>query len=105
MRPIVSYDDITLPYEDPTPVAGSPPTKKRKNNDAKAHPVHPKDDEDSVVDLTHEEIWDDSALIDAWNSAQAEYAVCNYLRLSHTILHTFYRHSMAETRTVGRINQ
>lgn len=25
--------------------------------------------------LTHEEIWDDSALIDAWNSAEAEYEV------------------------------
>ncbi|KIM52368.1 hypothetical protein SCLCIDRAFT_1164107 [Scleroderma citrinum Foug A] len=25
-------------------------------------------------ELTHEEIWDDSALIDAWNSAEAEYA-------------------------------
>jgi len=24
-------------------------------------------------ELTHDEIWDDSALIDAWNSATAEY--------------------------------
>lgn len=26
-------------------------------------------------ELTHDEIWDDSALVDAWNSAQAEYEV------------------------------
>jgi len=26
-------------------------------------------------ELTHEEMWDDSALIDAWNSATAEYEV------------------------------
>jgi hypothetical protein len=26
-------------------------------------------------ELTHDEIWDDSALIDAWNSATAEYEV------------------------------
>ena len=28
-------------------------------------------------ELTHDEIWDDSALIDAWNSAAAEYEVCS----------------------------
>jgi len=28
-------------------------------------------------DLTHEEIWDDSALIDAWNAANEEYEVLN----------------------------
>jgi hypothetical protein len=27
-------------------------------------------------ELTHEEVWDDSALIDAWNAAQEEYEVC-----------------------------
>ncbi|OCH84688.1 hypothetical protein OBBRIDRAFT_798867 [Obba rivulosa] len=30
-------------------------------------------DEEESRELTHEEIWDDSALIDAWNSAMAEY--------------------------------
>ena len=33
------------------------------------------EDEDESRELTHEEIWDDSALIDAWNSATAEYEV------------------------------
>lgn len=32
-------------------------------------------DEEESRDLTHEEIWDDSALVDAWNSATAEYEV------------------------------
>ena len=27
-------------------------------------------------ELTHDEIWDDSALIDAWNAATEEYKVC-----------------------------
>ncbi|GJE94252.1 hypothetical protein PsYK624_104210 [Phanerochaete sordida] len=31
------------------------------------------EEEEESRDLTHEEIWDDSALIDAWNSATAEY--------------------------------
>ncbi len=66
MRPLISYDDITLPYESETK---PPPAKKRKNNHKKA-----RDDEESR-ELTHNEIWDDSALIDAWESAKAEYAV------------------------------
>jgi hypothetical protein len=30
-------------------------------------------------ELTHDEIWDDSALIDAWDAATEEYEVCYYL--------------------------
>ncbi|KAI0344276.1 hypothetical protein BDW22DRAFT_1355625 [Trametopsis cervina] len=37
-----------------------------------ANGLHPAE-EDESRELTHEEIWDDSALIDAWNSATAEY--------------------------------
>lgn len=29
-------------------------------------------------ELNHEEIWDDSALIDAWNSANAEYEASDF---------------------------
>lgn len=78
MRPIVSYDDITLPYDDASASASvhappsQPPAKKRKNNNQSAQPVENEEEEEA---LTHEEIWDDSALIDAWNSAQEEYAV------------------------------
>lgn len=34
-----------------------------------------REEETMSRELTHEEIWDDSALIDAWNSATAEYEV------------------------------
>lgn len=32
-------------------------------------------EEEESRELAHEDIWDDSALIDAWNSATAEYEV------------------------------
>ena len=35
------------------------------------------EDEEESRELTYEEIWDDSALIDAWNSAAAEYEALN----------------------------
>ena len=33
-------------------------------------------------ELTYEEIWDDSALIDAWNAATEEYEACNLTELT-----------------------
>ncbi|KAG1889217.1 hypothetical protein F4604DRAFT_1915074 [Suillus subluteus] len=75
----------------------SPPSKKRKRSnqkakrprktahwdepgdnqmnydDASAHDEDGEIEEDESRELSHEEIWDDSALIDAWNSATAEY--------------------------------
>ncbi|KAJ3551328.1 hypothetical protein NP233_g13100 [Leucocoprinus birnbaumii] len=93
-RPLVSYDDITLPYDAPPPAPAppksQPPSKKRKRNNHKKQsgpppqaPQHWDDPErdldDEAMDdsesreLTHEEIWDDSALIDAWNAAMEEY--------------------------------
>ena len=33
------------------------------------------EEEEESRALTHDEIWDDAALIDAWNSAEAEYEV------------------------------
>lgn len=105
MRPVISYDDITLPYEmtsnttqeaitptvvrhDKTPVT-KPSSKKRKrksrhsSSGGNAVPqVNGYDDEDAEYleveesrELTHSEIWDDSALIDAWNAAAEEYKV------------------------------
>jgi len=66
-RSLVSYDDITAPYV--------VPNKRRKRN-KRARPA----EEDGAVDdttqsreLTHEEIWDDSALVEAWNAAVEEY--------------------------------
>lgn len=119
MRPIVSYDDISLPYqppdESPQTTTNSSPLprrpKKRKNNNghnnsnqhARAHDqqaaprpdlavqVDEQEDYDGELesrDLTHDEIWDDSALIEAWNAAAEEYEVCEAWpnRLPYTCL-------------------
>ncbi|KAJ7743814.1 hypothetical protein B0H16DRAFT_1560691 [Mycena metata] len=100
-RTVISYDDITLPYSPEPPQAGpahSPSTsgqsKKRKwsnqksggnknNNKAPNGPATKEAvavDEDEDADsryLTAEEIWDDSALIDAWDAATEEYEALN----------------------------
>jgi hypothetical protein len=101
MRSVVSYDD--LEQITATPAPGPPPAKKRKRPQNKrkslgiqkfAHWDEPAENhdvsftghdytgdlEDEIVDmesreLTHEEIWDDSALIEAWDSAMDEYRV------------------------------
>jgi hypothetical protein len=69
-RPLVSYDDITLPYQ-PT----KPPPKKRKRNHEKS--VSEQAEEEESRELTHEEIWDDSALVNAWEAATEEYEACH----------------------------
>jgi hypothetical protein len=124
-RPVVSYDDITLPYEQPDelqpqPSSSShnalyhhpPPSKKRKKSNQKAKPhksasnstsqhaeflkstgtsskQQPEEEQwdadpdegeysydeegEESRELTHEEIWDDSALVNAWEAATEEY--------------------------------
>ncbi|KAG1725551.1 uncharacterized protein EDB91DRAFT_1254692 [Suillus paluster] len=42
-------------------------------DDASVHAEDGEIEEEESRELSHEEIWDDSALIDAWNSATAEY--------------------------------
>ncbi|KAJ7479957.1 hypothetical protein B0H11DRAFT_2025971 [Mycena galericulata] len=104
-RAVISYDDITLPYESPPPRAApssssnASQSKKRKwsnqkpgqqqankNGKAVSHgapPVAKEDEEEEEAEdgdsryLTSEEIWDDSALIDAWNAATEEYEAFN----------------------------
>lgn len=115
-RPIVSYDDITLPYDQPmeAPVSTATrlPSKKQKRNN-KATQQRPKthqhwdaskltggtsghanfpqnapfiNEEETTKEfrgyeqsreLLHEEIWDDSALIEAWDAATEEYEAYN----------------------------
>ncbi|KAJ7139376.1 hypothetical protein C8R44DRAFT_827956 [Mycena epipterygia] len=102
-RPIISYDDITLPYE-PEPPRAAPAhspsnasqSKKRKWSNQKGGQQHAnkstpapiasvpvQDEEDEEAEnaesryLSSEEIWDDSALIDAWNAATEEYEAFN----------------------------
>ncbi|PPQ86397.1 hypothetical protein CVT26_006123, partial [Gymnopilus dilepis] len=131
-RPVVSYDDITLPYDPVEPPAAAaqpsprpeqpPPAKKRKKNNQKgknranqhnqprgqqqqnkltnegarstSHQHQQEEYDESMQDdysyaegdaeegeeeeeesreLTHDEIWDDSALVYAWESAMEEY--------------------------------
>ena len=47
------------------------------------------EEEEESRDLTHEEIWDDSALIDAWNSAAAEYEVRRRIRFLAYVTHSW----------------
>ena len=68
-------------WDDPTPTihGGGPPNRQSK---AKDKEVVSGDDEAEREDgesreLTHEEIWDDSALVDAWNAAMEEYETYN----------------------------
>lgn len=103
MRPLISYDDITLPYDDAQnalPIRHSPPikppSKKQKRNHRNWKHQNRGQSEDYLVqngdstaytdgeedenmsesrELTHEDIWDDTALIDAWNAASEEYEV------------------------------
>lgn len=102
MRSVVSYED--LEQLTATPAPGPPPAKKRKRQQNKrkslgsqkfAHWDEPAENhdvsftghdyagdlEDRAADadsreLAHEEIWDDSALIEAWDAAMDEYKVC-----------------------------
>ncbi|KAJ7809712.1 hypothetical protein B0H14DRAFT_2865514 [Mycena olivaceomarginata] len=98
-RPLISYDDITLPYQpappEPAPRAANAPSgpsqlkkrkwskdKSNKNNNNKAASVQGPGDDDDGEDadsryLTQEEIWDDSALINAWDAATEEYEALN----------------------------
>lgn len=99
----MSYDDITPHYRPAESIQtqGQPPTKKRKKNNKRSkiaqrlhHNLHekisssphtPLDDQivemeeaggefgDECRELSHEEIWDDSSLVEAWEAAQQEY--------------------------------
>ena len=69
-RSLVSYDDITLPYQ-----PSKPPPKRRKRNQQKSvsEEAFDYEEEEESRELTHEEIWDDSALVNAWEAATEEY--------------------------------
>jgi hypothetical protein len=93
MRPIVSYSDIATDV--PQHNKSSPTQQRQKWN--KGHSRQPDASKASPNgaassrkrkhgenegcewesrELTHEEIWDDSALINAWDAAMEEYEVC-----------------------------
>lgn len=69
------WDDPGVPtaemsYEDTVTVVESTSTYVSHEKDAV------EEEEEESRELTHEDIWDDSALVDAWESAMAEYEVC-----------------------------
>ena len=127
MRSVVSYDDLEQITTTSTP--GPPPGKKRKRQQNKRKPLgsqkfahwdepvenhdvsfanhdYAGDPEDEAVgvesrELTHEEIWDDSALIEAWDAAMDEYKVCQN-SVADTPLKPC-RHS-TDRRTSGRLD-
>lgn len=83
MRELVSYDDITQPFdagEQASAAPSAPPTKKQKKNHkgAKQQQASIKRDDAANsydIEMTNNDAWDDSALIDAWNAATEEYEV------------------------------
>ncbi|KAF8640454.1 hypothetical protein AX17_000118 [Amanita inopinata Kibby_2008] len=93
MRQIVSYADIASPLHNPPSmdvanVHHSDASNKSKlsqksnstlestvSNNVKSREL--KVASDDSRELTHEEIWDDSALIEAWNAATEEYEALN----------------------------
>ena len=82
MRPVISYDDITLPYQAQSSSSRPPPNKKRKRSNQQSKQPSTSNEPDTTADvngqeLTHEDIWDDSALIAAWEAATEEYEVYN----------------------------
>ena len=127
MRSVVSYDD--LEQITTTSASGPPPVKKRKRQQNKRKPLGPQKfahwdepvenhdvsfanhdyagyPEDETVgvesrELTHGEIWDDSALIEAWDAAMDEYKVSQNFVADIPL--TPYRHS-TDQRTSGKMN-
>ncbi|TFK76608.1 hypothetical protein BDN72DRAFT_890439 [Pluteus cervinus] len=81
VRSLVSYDDITLPFEQ-TPSSLPPRSnKKRKTSKQKGSNnlrlEQRKNSTGASRELTHEEIWDDRALVEAWDAAAEEYETLN----------------------------
>ncbi len=58
-----------LPYDDDAAII------KVEGDDAVDDGEEDEDEDEESRELTHDEIWDDSALIAAWESATAEYEV------------------------------
>jgi len=105
MRSIISYDDIASEAPQDLKDTRSPPKKRRKNNynnnrgggsgtqqrhggggyirqqqGGERNPSYEKAEleHSGSRDLLYEEIWDDSALIKAWDAAAEEYEVWTF---------------------------
>ena len=71
-----------MSYDDAPATASTSVKTKADAEDAEEMREYFEEEEESR-ELTHEEIWDDSALIEAWNSAAAEYEVS--IRISFAV--------------------
>jgi hypothetical protein len=114
MRQLVSYDDITGPYsagdpesanttslngassskkrkqfEHDTHVGGPPPKKHQANVEVADYSGEEDENNEMSRDLTQDEIWDDSALIKAWDAANAEYEASHFSNIIHGTLRRF----------------
>jgi hypothetical protein len=90
MRQLVSYADISPPVTNASSAGtvtgsnGHISKKSKLRNDTnvttsedEARPMRSGVEFEESRELTHEEIWDDSALIEAWNAATEEYEAFN----------------------------
>ncbi|KAL7285948.1 hypothetical protein ACG7TL_001063 [Trametes sanguinea] len=66
--------DPQMPYDDvPAAAASASGANGAAEGAGEEYYEEEEEDEEESRELTHDEIWDDSALIEAWNSATAEY--------------------------------
>ena len=74
-----------MPYDDESSVSMTTRVILDPEEEGQEEAYEEEEGEESR-ELTHDEIWDDSALIEAWESAAAEYEVCllRILRLSRS---------------------
>ncbi|KIL71114.1 hypothetical protein M378DRAFT_67203 [Amanita muscaria Koide BX008] len=80
MRPIVSYADLTPAPQDLEDVTANFNAQVVTNDKVLQSPstaARSQGEFEESRELTHEEIWDDSALIEAWNSATEEFEALN----------------------------
>ena len=101
-QPVQHWDDPSTPteamnYGSDSAVARSSATPAVHGGDGG------EEAEEDSRELTHEEIWDDSALIDAWDSAIAEYEVSEAVLLSCGVFDASFRPSMAKARIGSRM--
>ncbi|TDL15835.1 hypothetical protein BD410DRAFT_852457 [Rickenella mellea] len=76
MRQLVPYDDLQPPTKKPRVCTQRDRTGQHRDDrgeNTEQLTYGDNDHDPEKQDLTHAEIWDDSALIDAWNSANEEY--------------------------------
>ncbi|KAI0747815.1 hypothetical protein C8Q80DRAFT_1168632 [Daedaleopsis nitida] len=69
----VSYDDAPVAPAPSSANVGKTAGADPEEGWGQYREEEEEEDEDESRELAHEEIWDDSALIEAWNSAAAEY--------------------------------